>query len=169
MNRDLVPLLPRLRRYARVLTGKLRQADQLVLDTLACARGRPDPGEPGTLSTRLIATMRELHVGQAARPSRTLDSTPPALDDDGSHRWRILVKDVQSGRTEMTGTLGHFSRLPVGQREVLVLVAVEGLPYDEIATLLGVPIATVMARLNSARESMRSMAVESSSRSAIAK
>ena len=51
--------------------------------------------------------------------------------------------------------LARLSRLPLEQREVLVLVAVERWGYAEIATMLRVPVGTVLARLNRARETMR--------------
>ena len=48
-----------------------------------------------------------------------------------------------------------LSQLPVDQREVLALFVLEGLPYADIAALLGVPIGTVMSRLRCARTGMR--------------
>ena len=59
-------------------------------------------------------------------------------------------------RADAEEMLARLSRLPVEQREVLVLVVLEGLPYAEIAALLDVPIRTVMSRLRCARETMRS-------------
>ena len=47
-------------------------------------------------------------------------------------------------------------RLPEEQRAVLVLVAIEGLAYRDVAEVLGVPIGTVTSRLARAREAMRS-------------
>jgi RNA polymerase sigma-70 factor (ECF subfamily) len=58
-------------------------------------------------------------------------------------------------RVDADGMLARLSRLPVEQREVLVLVVLEGLPYAEIADLLDVQIGTVMSRLHCAREGMR--------------
>lgn len=52
--------------------------------------------------------------------------------------------------------LGQLRALPLEQREVLVLVAVEQMSYTEIAALLRLPIATVIARLSHAREALRS-------------
>lgn len=45
--------------------------------------------------------------------------------------------------------------LPDEQREILLLVALEELSYDEVAQTLKIPIGTVMSRLSRAREKMR--------------
>ena len=50
--------------------------------------------------------------------------------------------------TDADDLLTRIMRMPLDEREVLVLVAVEGLSYAEIAALLGVSIATVMATLD---------------------
>ncbi len=48
-------------------------------------------------------------------------------------------------------------RLPVEQREVLLLVALEELSYRDAAEVLGVPVGTVMSRLARARGQMRAL------------
>jgi RNA polymerase sigma-70 factor (ECF subfamily) len=50
-----------------------------------------------------------------------------------------------------------LEQLPPDFREVIVLREVEGLSYKEIASVIGVPIGTVMSRLARGRE--RLMAV----------
>ena len=55
--------------------------------------------------------------------------------------------------------LAELRRLPVEQREVVVLVAVERMSYDDVAALLHVPVATVMSRLQQARGALRSSAI----------
>jgi len=45
--------------------------------------------------------------------------------------------------------------LPDEQREVLLLVAIEEMTYDEVSRALAIPIGTVMSRLSRARERMR--------------
>lgn len=45
--------------------------------------------------------------------------------------------------------------LPIEQREVLLLVGLEGLTYREVAEVVGVPVGTVMSRLSRGREALR--------------
>ena len=63
----------------------------------------------------------------------------------------------------MTEVLEQIGRLPVAQREVLILAAVEELRYEEIGDVLGVPIGTVMSRLSRARDKLKRMNAETPS------
>jgi RNA polymerase sigma-70 factor (ECF subfamily) len=55
---------------------------------------------------------------------------------------------------EMDAALG---RLPLGQREVILLVALEQMPYEQVAATLGIPVGTVMSRLSRGREKLRAL------------
>lgn len=142
---ELVTELPRLRRYARVLTGEVRQADDLVMDTLERARRCPPQQALRTaLRPWLFALMHETNAGRRTpfpnRPAPEVTGTWPAAASVPEKPSRLLV---------------HFGGLPVDEREVLLLVAVEGMAYEEIAGVLGVPLATVVARLKRARDLVR--------------
>ena len=157
---NLIGEVPQLRRYARVLTGNLEQADRLVLETLSCARRKQRRWEQRTsLLTQLFTIMHGLHSDQSPYPGRK--PTQALLNV----RWRsaaapeIPASAVPSGAGP-GAILAHLSRLPVEQREVLMLVAVERFAYAEIATILEVPVGTVLARLKHAREALRLMSNE---------
>lgn len=51
-------------------------------------------------------------------------------------------------------------RLPLGQRQVVTLIDLEGLSYAEVGEILEVPIGTVMSRLCRAREALRTRLIE---------
>jgi DNA-directed RNA polymerase specialized sigma24 family protein len=128
---DLLGALPHLRRYARVLTGDARQADELLVDTVELAREAfPRQKSHVPLRTRLFGMMHQLY-------------------DAG---W---AKTPRSRATGAIALLAEFERLPVAEREVLLLVAVEGMSYPEIASVLDVPVATVVGRVSRARELLR--------------
>ena len=158
---DLVAAIPRLRRYARVLTGEATRADDLVQDTLARAWEKRLLWQAGTdLRAWLFTIMHNVFVNQRALARR--DARTVSLDDDeGGNAWQLPVPATQFTRVELIETMQSVGRLPVEQREVLMLAAVEELHYDEIAAVMAIPVGTVMSRLSRARDKLRRMAGES--------
>lgn len=155
---DLSAALPRLRRYARMLTGDVHRAEDLVQDTLARAWAKRHLWRAGSdLRAWLFTIMHNVHLNQFA--IRRRERAQISLDADDGHAldWELAVRATQSSRVEVNEVLAQIERLPADQREVLVLAAVEELHYKEIATLLGVPVGTVMSRLSRARERLRQM------------
>src|SRR5204863_5119643 len=78
--------------------------------------------------------------------------------EDGNAAWQIPVRAMQQTRVELMEVLREIGRLPVDQRAVLVLAAVEEMRYEEIAAVLSIPVGTVMSRLSRAREKLRRVA-----------
>jgi len=152
---ELVAAIPRLRRYARVLTGEASRADDLVQETLARAWEKRRLWAAGTdLRAWLFTIMHNVFVNQRALARR--DAQNVSLDaDDAGAAWQIPVRPMQQTRVELMEVLREVGRLPVDQRAVLVLAAVEEMRYEEIATVLSIPVGTVMSRLSRAREKLR--------------
>ena len=146
---ELLAALPHLRRYAEVLIGGTSGADDLVAETLERA---PWQVQAETASmparTRLFALMHELYAGHAAL-SDGKQTAIPAVD-------AAAAGSLPRRSSEL---IAQFSELPTEEREVLLLVAVEGMRYEEIAELLHVPVSTVIARLKRARDFMRAVAL----------
>lgn len=140
-----------LRRYARALLRDRSEADDLVQESLARALSRAGCFKEGTnLRAWLFTIMHNVHINQvrrkAVRPAEVavedvavLPSTPPPQDH------RLELRDMQRALAE----------LPEEQRKVLLLVALEGMKYEEVAAVLGIPVGTVMSRLSRAREALR--------------
>jgi len=147
---DLLAHLPQLRRYARGLTGDRAWADDLVQDATERALNRAKSFHAGTnLRAWLFTIMRNLYIDQL-RGRRDI-----AVDDETAP-WRQLA----APRGEADGlVLRDVQRalycLPVEQREVMLLVCVEEMSYQEASVVLNVPTGTVMSRLSRAREHMR--------------
>ncbi len=161
---DLVAALPRLRRYARVLTGDMHRADDLVQDTLARAWEKRRLWQAGSdLRAWLFTIMHNVHVNQYSMRQREFAQASLDADEGPAAGWEIPVRATQSDRVELAEVLAQVGRLPAEQREVLMLAAVEELRYEEIAEVLGVPIGTVMSRLSRARDKLRRMNAETSS------
>jgi RNA polymerase sigma-70 factor (ECF subfamily) len=160
-RQDLIAAIPRLRRYARVLTGNAHRADDLVQDTLARAWVKRRLWRVGSdLRAWLFTIMHHLHVNQCAATSREVKNT--SLDSEGEYdaASHEAKEENYLSRIELGEVMQQVSRLPAEQCEVLLLVAVEDLPYHEIAAILGIPIGTVMSRLSRARDKLRRMAME---------
>lgn len=152
---EVISWLPQLRRYARALTGDHAWADDLVQDTAERALARWAAFRPNSnLRAWLLTILRHLYIDQ-------LRGRREITFDDESAPWRNL----EAPQGEIDGlVLRDLQRalycLPVEQREVLLLVCVEELSYQEASSALGVPIGTVMSRLSRAREHMRVLLTE---------
>jgi RNA polymerase sigma factor (sigma-70 family) len=147
---SIVELIPRLRRYARALAGDRTAADDLVQDTLERAWSKLHLYRRGTdLRAWLFTVMHNVYVNQrrAARPTTPLDDEMPELSQPARETDTLVLRDLDAA----------IRRLPVDQREVLLLVALEDMSYDEAAHALEIPIGTVMSRLARAREKLRAM------------
>ena len=157
---ELVAAIPRLRRYARVLTGDATRADDLVQDTLARAWEKRRLWQAGTdLRAWLFTVMHNVHVNQLALLRR--DAANISLDADTTGMaWQLPVRGNQLDRVELLEVVAQMGRLPADQREVLLLAAVEEMRYEEIAAVLAVPIGTVMSRLSRARDKLRRLVAE---------
>jgi RNA polymerase sigma factor (sigma-70 family) len=150
-------LIPRLRRYARALTGDRGAADDLVQDTLERAWSKLHLWRHGSdLRAWLFTIMHNVHVNQVR--ARAAGATVP-LDDEIAD---APVRPTQSDMLEVRDIDAALRRLPVEQREVVLLVALERMSYDETAKTLGIPIGTVMSRLARARERLRVMLADES-------
>lgn len=160
---ELVAAIPRLRRYARVLTGDSVRADDLVQDTLARAWDKRRLWRSGSdLRAWLFTVMHNVHVNQLALARR--DAANVSLDaDPGNTSWQIPVRAGQLDRVELLEVVEQMGRLPADQREVLLMAAVEEMRYEEIASVLSIPIGTVMSRLSRARDKLRRLIDEPAS------
>ena len=149
-RRAIVDLIPRLRRYARALVHDRAAADDLVQDTLERAWIKFHLYRDGTdLRAWLFTVMHNVHVNRlrAVRATDVLDDEMPEMAQRAAQGDALLVRDLDRA----------ILRLPEEQREVLLLVALEDMSYDEVARALGIPIGTVMSRLSRAREKLRAM------------
>jgi RNA polymerase sigma-70 factor (ECF subfamily) len=157
----LVAAIPRLRRYARVLTGNATRADDLVQDTLARAWDKRRLWQKGSdLRAWLFTIMHNVYVNQLALARREAGNVSLDSMTEDSAIWQVADRGNQLERIELRELMQQVGRLPAEQREVLLLAAVEELRYEEIAVALAIPIGTVMSRLSRARSRLRRMAAE---------
>jgi len=146
---QLLSCLPRLRRYARALMGSKMEADDLVQDTVERGWSRLASWRRGSdMRVWLFSIMHNLHVDQLRQPSvstEILDDDTPLPQVSASETNRLEIRDMESA----------LQQLSAEQREVVLLVALEEMTYDEVASSLGITMGTVMSRLSRGREKLR--------------
>jgi len=151
--KDLLAHLPRLRRYARALTGDRLAADDLVQDTVERALSRSMLfRRESRLDAWLLTIMHNIFVSQmrqaAAQPSlASLEDISHYPASAATQEDRLALRDIERA----------LARLPLEQREVIRLVGLEEFSYEEAAKILGIPVGTLMSRLSRARERLRSL------------
>ena len=154
--RILEAQIPRLRRYARALTRDATRADDLVQTCLVRALAKQHLWQPGTdLRAWLFTILHNQHVNDtrcALREGTRVDAEAaesiPALLPDGL--VSLQLRDLERA----------IGRLPEGQRQVILLVGLEGMHYDEVARILEVPVGTVRSRLSRGRHMLRKLLEE---------
>jgi RNA polymerase sigma-70 factor (ECF subfamily) len=145
---QLVAVLPRLRRFARGLTGSSVEADDLVQAACERALARRHQFQEGTrFDSWMFRIVQTIWIDQIrSREVRKADG------DVGEDR---LGSDEPVRRVEARLTLAEVrravDRLSPDQRAALLLVTVEGLSYKEAAEVVDVPVGTIMSRLARAR------------------
>jgi len=145
-KRDVAGETPSLKRYALALTRDRDLAEDLVQDTLARALSREHLWHGGSLRAWLFTILTNLD-----RNRRRALAVRPGTDEFDEQRFAVPPDDPLARRAIERGV----AALPDEQREVLLLVALEGLSYREVAEVQDVPIGTVMSRLSRARAALR--------------
>jgi RNA polymerase sigma-70 factor (ECF subfamily) len=150
---DILSLVPQLRAYARALTaGNADLADDIVQDTLMLALQGWHSFTPGTnLKAWLVQILRNRFHSVVSRKHVRAEI---GVDDLS---WLASVPAFQERRLEVLEFKMAFARLTPAHREALVLHAVHGLPYEQIAEICGCEIGTVKSRINRARNLLKQM------------
>jgi RNA polymerase sigma-70 factor (ECF subfamily) len=144
--------IPRLRRYARFLARNADQADDLVQECLTRAVSNIERWQPGTnMNAWLLVILHNIFINEVKRRRPVLTSDG-AIEQHGGgttggQEERIYLNNVQQA----------FDKLSTDHKEILLMIAVEGLQYEEAAAILNVPIGTVRSRISRARESLREL------------
>lgn len=145
--------IPRLRRYARALTRNGDRADDLVQDTLVRAIAKAHLWQAGTdIRAWLFTIMHNQNVNTVRRAIREQG----IVDIEGTLSSLVATTDPTASR-QLRELECALARLCEEQREVVLLVGLEGMSYEMAAKVLGVPIGTVRSRLSRAREALRQL------------
>jgi RNA polymerase sigma-70 factor, ECF subfamily len=143
--------IPRLRRYARALTRDVSRADDLVQSCLTRAVAKQHLWQPGTdLRAWLFTILHNQHVNDVRRSVReginvAVEEMAPLLTVQANAMDVLQLRDLEAA----------IGKLPAEQRQVILLVGLEGMRYEEVAVILGVPVGTVRSRLSRGRDQLR--------------
>jgi RNA polymerase sigma-70 factor, ECF subfamily len=143
--------IPRLRRYARALTRDPARADDLVQSCLVRAIAKEHLWQPGTdLRAWLFTILHNQNVNEVRRSVReglsvAVDDVAPILTVAPNAVATLQLRDLERA----------ISALPEEQRQIILLVGLEGMRYEEVAMVLNIPIGTVRSRLSRGRETLR--------------
>ena len=145
--------IPRLRRYARALTRRADRADDLVQETLVRAIAKSDLWQAGTdIRAWLFTIIHNQHVNMVRRAMR--DDATVDIEQMSSSLTAITDPTASRQLRELDTAL---ARLPAEQREVILLVGLEGMSYEAAAQILEVPVGTVRSRLSRGRDALRQL------------
>jgi RNA polymerase sigma-70 factor, ECF subfamily len=143
--------IPRLRRYARALTRDTARADDLVQSCLVRAVAKQHLWQGGTdLRAWLFTILHNQHVNTVRTSARQGTAIP--VDDVAA---ALPVHSNVFASLELRDLDRALGRLPEEQRQVILLVGLEGMRYEEVARILDIPIGTVRSRLSRGRDMLR--------------
>jgi RNA polymerase sigma-70 factor, ECF subfamily len=153
IHRKIEALIPRLRSYARVLTRDAVAADDLVQECFARALGKIHLWAEGTdLRAWLFTILYHQHISLARRDARQRANIQLQRCHPSS-----TFSPPQTGRLELRDLERALAQLPEEQRSVILLVGLEGMGYEEAASVANLPVGTVRSRVARGRETLRLM------------
>ncbi len=149
MNAVITEQIPRLRRYARALTGDRTRADDLVQDTLERAWSKLHLWRRGSdMRAWMFSIMHNTFINHI----RKNQLATVAMDDDA---LEVPTRATQEDNLQMRDLASAIGKLSHEYREVLLLIGLEQMSYEEASKVLSIPLGTVMSRLSRGRERLR--------------
>ena len=150
----IAELVPRLRRFAYGLCGSLHDAEDIVQDACERALTRSSQWQQGTrLDSWMFRIVQTVHLNRIRHGAVRRRYEEKERESDSNFKEGA---DVMEAFVTLQQVREMIWNLPEEQREVMLLVAVEGFSYKEVATTVGIPIGTVTSRLARARKFLAS-------------
>ena len=146
LRQELLEAIPHLRAFAISLTGNVTHADDLVQTALLRGLEHIDKYQPGTnMQAWLFTILRNQFYTERRRKRREVE------DPDELMAGNLAILPGQGAHLDFADMLAALAKLSVEQREALLLVAAEGVSYEEAAQICGTNIGTIKSRVNRAR------------------
>ncbi len=149
-KKDLVALLPRLRRFALAMSSSSQEAEDLVQAALERALRREGSWQQGTrLDSWMFKMIQNLWLDELRAYRRRAEPLERATDLAGEDGREAMLRLLRLAEVRTA-----LQALPDEQRAVMALVVLDGMSYQQAATTLGIPVGTVMSRLARARAAL---------------
>lgn len=149
----LVEILPRLRRFARVLRTRDADAQDLVQQTVERALASRGKFRAGTrLDSWAFTIMRRLAIDEGRSAQRWSKVVSP--EDDNTACEPDIAQADEDLKADALAVRQAIHALPDDQKQAVALVLIEGLSYAEAAQVMGVPAGTLTSRLVRGRQSL---------------
>jgi RNA polymerase sigma-70 factor (ECF subfamily) len=132
-------------RFAVYLSGDPALADDITSETFIRVWSSPEPVRLATVKAYLLTIARNLWLTERRRRLRYQDLDDAIPDSSQSVFRQVEVKD------ELDRVLRALREIPEVDRAALLMRVDEGLPYEEVAAALGLPVATVKVKVHRAR------------------
>lgn len=149
-QRELIALLPRMRRFAQSLTRSPSDSEDLVQSAVERALKNWRQGAlADRLDSWLFKILQNLWIDEIRRRQRS--PTAPAPDEN------LVGEDgrlTTSSRMDLDAASAAMMSLPADQQTVLALIVIDGMSYQQAADVMDVPIGTIMSRLARARRTL---------------
>ncbi|HQS57678.1 MAG: RNA polymerase subunit sigma-24 [Gallionellales bacterium 35-53-114] len=158
LQEQIEQIRPRLYRLAYSWSHNPELADDLVQETLIKAlKNSSQLRDPALLNSWLFSILANCWRDHF-RQHRDMDD----IDDIEDYRYaHENTPEKEHSQSQIVSQVRiAVGKLPLGQRQVLTLVDLEELSYIEVASILNIPIGTVMSRLCRARQTMKSLLKE---------
>ena len=152
LKAELISAIPSLRAFAVSICGNSDRADDLVQETLVKAWGSLATFSEGTnLTAWLFTILRNIYYSEYRKRRRE------APDPDGVIAARLVAPESQHAHMDFLDFRDAMQKLPLDQREALILVAASGMSYEEAAEICGCAVGTIKSRVARGRVALDSL------------
>jgi len=146
LKADLIGAIPNLRAFAVSLCGNPDRADDLVQETLVKAWSNLATFVEGTnMPAWLFTILRNIFYSEYRKRRREV------ADSDGAIAAKLATAPAQNAHMDFLDFRAALQKLPLDQREALILIGASGFSYEEAAVVCGCAVGTMKSRVNRAR------------------
>jgi RNA polymerase sigma-70 factor (ECF subfamily) len=160
---EALALADQVYRVARRLVSTREEAEELVQETYARAFRSWRSFSPGTnMRAWLLRILTNLNIDRGRRKQRAPDEQP--LEEGDYYLYNRLEQSSRDGnvdeervveRLSQDDIVSALSAVPHDFRDVVVLVDIGDFSYADAASILDIPVGTVMSRLHRGRRILK--------------